>query len=92
MAIFRPKSTGISLFQFSYTELRLVGLLPAIALVHLLVHARWWGQLARLGWARDRRDKYTFILSQYFLIPAAIAVAAWAGVHNVHYHPRPLHT
>ena len=64
MAISRPKSTEFSLCQFSCMELQPIGLLPSMALVHLPVHARWWGELVVLGWARDRRDKNTFILSQ----------------------------
>ena len=32
--------------------------------VRLLEHARWWGQLAALGWGRDRRHRNTFSLSQ----------------------------
>lgn len=62
--IFVPKLTEISLLQFSCAELIPVGLLHSIPQVHLLVSARWWGQLVALGWARDRRGSNTFAFSQ----------------------------
>lgn len=59
---FPPKNR--SKFHFVSTELQPVDLLPSMALVHLLVHAGWWGQLAALGWVKDRRDRITVVLSQ----------------------------
>jgi hypothetical protein len=64
MAIFVPKSTKISLFFFSCTEMQSVGISPSMALVHLLVHARWWGHLVRLDWDVAKGEGNIFIFSQ----------------------------
>jgi hypothetical protein len=92
MAISRPKSIGISLIDLSCAELKPIGLLPSMSLVHLLVRARCWGQLGALVWARDRRDSNTFVLNQEFLISVAIALAARTHLQHVHCHPRILPT
>ena len=88
--IYRPKWIEISLCQFSCTELQPVGLLLSMTLVHLLVRARWLGQLVALGWGRNRRVRNTFVLSECNLITAAITLAVRTHVHHVRCHPRTL--
>lgn len=92
MAISRPKSAQISLCQFSCAELQPIEVLPSMALVHLLVHTGWWGQLAALGWARDRRRRNTIIHSQLILITAAIVLAVQTHVHLMRCRPHTLPT
>ena len=92
MAIFVPVSTEIPPFIFSCAELQPVGLLSPMALVHLLMHARWWGRLVQLGSVVAMSEDNIFVHSQHFFISATIVLAARAGVHHMHYHPRTLHT
>lgn len=64
MSIFRPKLNEKSLLVFSCAELPLVGVLSSMAVVHLLMRARWWGQLVPLGWTVAVGEENSFILSQ----------------------------
>jgi hypothetical protein len=72
MAISGPKSTEILFFILSCMELQPLGLLSPMALVHLLVHAGWWDQLAPLGWTVAMLDRNIFVLSQSIFISQPI--------------------
>jgi hypothetical protein len=64
MLISDLKSTEFSLIVFSCVGLQPVGILLPMALVHLLMHARWWGYLTSLGWAVAKEEGNNFIFSQ----------------------------
>lgn len=63
-AHFRPKIDRIFTYRVLMRGVAAGWDSVAMALVHLLMHARWWGYLTSLGWAVAKEEGNIFIFSQ----------------------------